>query len=83
MRAKLNASDALILGPDCLDPIRERLHELLQEFSGAVADELAVFTEQLVDMADICFGLMHGRYVQKHERLPQMMIGADGPDRAG
>jgi hypothetical protein len=42
-----------------------------------------VFTEQLVDMADICFGLMHGRYVQKHERLPQMMIGAEGPDRAG
>ena len=31
-------SDALALRSDRLDPIRERLHELLQEFAGAVAD---------------------------------------------
>src|SRR4051812_7912544 len=65
-----------------LDPIRERLHELLQEFAGAVADELAMFIEELVGMADISFGLLHRRHVQKHERLPQMMVGAESPDRA-
>src|ERR1700754_4162048 len=67
---------------DRLDPIRERLHELLQEFAGAVAGELAMFIKELVDAAEISFGLLHGRHVQKNERLPQMMIGAEGPDRA-
>jgi hypothetical protein len=51
VRAKLVASDALTLGPDRLDPIRKRLHELLQEFAGAVADELAMIVEQLVGMS--------------------------------
>jgi hypothetical protein len=69
VRAKLKASDALTLGPDRLDPIRERLHELLQELAGAVVDELATFIEELVGMADIGFWLMHGRHVQKHKRL--------------
>ena len=82
MPAKLLASDALTLGPDGLDPIRERLHELLQEFSGAIADELAMFIEELVDMADIGFGLLHGRYIQKYQRLPEMMIGAERSYRA-
>ena len=72
----------LTLRPDRLDPIRKRLHELLQEFAGAVVYEPAMFIEELVDMADIGFGLLHGRHVQKHQRLPQMMIGAEGPDRA-
>src|SRR6267378_2314278 len=76
------ASDALTLRSDRLDPFRERLHELLQEFAGTIVDELAMFIEELVGMADIGFGLLHGRHVQKHERLPQMMIGAEGPDRA-
>src|SRR3984893_7119588 len=75
-------SDALTLRSDLLDPIRERLHEVLQEFAEAVADELAMFIEELVGMADIGFGLLHGRHVKKHERLPEMMIGAEGPDRA-
>src|SRR5258708_13550896 len=38
--------------------------------------------EELVGMAEIGFGLLHGRHVQKHKRLPQMMIGAEGPDCA-
>src|SRR5882757_5985372 len=76
------ASDALTLRSGRPDPIRERLHEILQECVGAVVDELAMFIEELVGMADIGFGLLHGRHVQKHERLPQMMIGAEGPDRA-
>jgi hypothetical protein len=66
------------LRSDRLDPICE----LLQEFAGAVADELAVLIEELVGMTDIGFGLLHGRHVQKHERLPQMIIGAEGSDRA-
>src|SRR5260370_41289170 len=81
-RACRKPSDALALRSDRLDPIRERLHELLQEFAGAIADELAMFIEELVGIADIGFGLLHGRHVQKHERLPEMMIGAEGPDRA-
>src|SRR5713101_1967819 len=70
------------LRSDRLDPIRERLHELLQEFAGTIVDELAMFIEELVGMADIGFGLLHGRHVQEHERLPQMMIGTEGPNRA-
>jgi hypothetical protein len=53
--------------PDRLDPIRKCLHERLQEFAGAVADEIAVFIEELVGMADIGFRLLHGRHVQKHQ----------------
>src|ERR1700688_4535037 len=75
-------SDALASRSDRLDPLRERLHELVQKFAGAIADELAMFIEELVGMADVGFGLLHGRHVQKHERLPEMMIGAEGPDRA-
>src|SRR5882757_8789241 len=70
------------LGTVRLDPTRKRLHEVLQEFAGAIADELAVLIEELVGTTDIGFGLLHGRHVQKHERLPEMMIGAEGPDRA-
>ena len=66
MRAKLEASDALTLGPARLDPIRKRLHELPREFAGAVVDELATFIEELVGMTDIGFGLLHGRHVRKH-----------------
>ena len=50
------------LGSDRLDPSRERLREGLQEFTRAVARELAVFIEELVDMADIGFRLLHGRH---------------------
>src|SRR5882724_3856517 len=80
--ARAWASDALTLRSGPLDPVRERLHELLQEFAGAIADQLAMFIEELVGIADIGFRLLHGRHVQKHERLPQMMIGAEGTDRA-
>ena len=69
-------------GSDSLDPLRERLHELLQEFASAVADELAMLVEQLVDMAEIGLRLLQGWHVQKHERLPEMMIGAEARDRA-
>ncbi len=77
-RASHKTLDALASRSDRLDPFRERLHELLQEFSGTIVDELAMFIEELVGMADIGFGLLHGRHVQKHERLPQMMIGTEG-----
>src|SRR6478672_13086690 len=54
------SDDALALRSGPLDPIRERLHDLLQELAGAVADELAMFVEELVDMANIGFRLLHG-----------------------
>src|ERR1700692_1658843 len=73
-------SDALALRSDRLGPVCERLHERLQEFAGAVAGDLALFIEQLVGVANIRFRLLHGRDVEKHERLPQMMIGAEGSD---
>src|SRR5229473_2541806 len=81
-RACRKPSDALASRSGRLDPIRKRLHDLLQEFAGAFADELAMFIEELVNMAEIGFGLLHGRHVQKHQRLPEMMIGAEAPDRA-
>src|SRR6266851_3325840 len=80
--ASQKTSGALTLRSDRLDPFRERLHEFLQEFAGTIVDELAMFIEELVGMADISFGLLHRRHVQKHERLPQMMVGAESPDRA-
>lgn len=55
-RACRGPSDALARRSDHLDPIRERLHEPLQEFASAVAGELAMFIEELVDMANIGFG---------------------------
>lgn len=42
---RLKASDPLALRSDRLDPIRELQHKLLQEFAGAIADELAVLIE--------------------------------------
>src|ERR1700730_2893456 len=81
-RACRKASDARASRSDRLDPFRERLHKALQEFAGAIVGKLAVLIEELVGMADIGFGLLHGRHVQKHKRLPEMMIGAEGPDRA-
>jgi hypothetical protein len=72
----------LALGSDRLDPIRKRLHECLHEFPCTVADERAMFIEELVDMANIGLRLLQGRHVEKHQRLPQMMIGAKGSDRA-
>jgi hypothetical protein len=52
-RSRRKASDALPLRSHRLDPIGERLHELLQDFAGAVAGELPMFIEKLVDMANI------------------------------
>src|ERR1700746_3907074 len=75
------ASAVVTRRSDRLDPIGERLHELLQEFSGAAAADVVTFIKELVDMADIGLGLLHGRHAPKHERLPEMMIGAKGRDR--
>jgi hypothetical protein len=69
----------MALRSDRLDPICERLHELQQEFAGAVADELAVLIEEPVGMTDIGFGLLHGRHVQKHERLRQRLLAPIAP----
>jgi hypothetical protein len=44
------------LRSDRLDPIRERMHEVVLEYSSAVADELAMF----IGMAGIGLGLLHG-----------------------
>jgi hypothetical protein len=82
-RPRSKTSDASASGSSPLRPIRERLHELLQEFAGTIVDELALFIEQLVGMSDIGLGLLQDRHIQKHQRLPQMMIGAEGSDRAG
>src|ERR1700761_8227408 len=65
-----------------LDPVRKRLHDPPQECAGAVTDQRAMFVKQLVDMTDIGFRLLHSRHVEEHERLSQMMIGAESPDRA-
>ena len=63
-RACRKPLDALALRSDRLDRIRERLPEPLQEFVGAIADERAMFIEELVDTANIGFGLPHGWHLQ-------------------
>jgi hypothetical protein len=40
------------------------IRELLQEFAGTIVDELAMFIEELVGMADL--RLLHHRHVQEH-----------------
>ncbi len=65
------------------DPCGERLHETLQEFAYTVVDELAVGGEQFISAADIGLRLRHRRHVEKHQRLTQMMVGAEPADRAG
>jgi hypothetical protein len=52
----------MALRSDRLDPICERLHELLQEFAGAVADELAVLIEELVGMTEASGCCMVGTF---------------------
>jgi len=42
-----------------------------------------MFIEELVGMADIGFGLLHGRHVQKHERLPEMILAPKAPIALG
>src|SRR5271163_1848666 len=64
------------------DPRFIGLHEPLQEFSRSVVDELAVGVEQFVRAADIGFRLRHRGDVQKHQRLPQMMVSAESADTA-
>ena len=39
--------------------------------------------EELVGAADIGLGLLPHRHVQKHQRLPQVMVGAEAADGTG
>jgi hypothetical protein len=39
-----------------------------------------MFIEELVDVTNIGLRLLNGRHVQKHKRLPEMMIGAESPE---
>jgi hypothetical protein len=57
----MKASVVLALRSDRFDPNRERLHELLQEFAGALADEIANLVKELIDMTNIDFGRQASR----------------------
>jgi hypothetical protein len=63
------------------DPPGEGVHEAGQEFQTACVDHLAPRVEQFVGVTDIRLGLLQSLNVQKHERLTQMMIGAETADR--
>ncbi len=71
------------LGTGSSRPNSRTLHELLQEFAGAVVDELATFIEELVGMADIGFRAAARSARSETQRLPEMMIGAEAPIAPG
>src|SRR5690606_7980616 len=64
-------------------PGGERLHEALQEFLRPVVVQFAIVVEQLVCAAHIGFGLRHGRNVQRHQNLTQMMVCAKAAHGTG
>src|SRR4051812_45928022 len=66
-----------------LDPCREGLHDLAEELFRLVALERAVVVEHLADAADIGFGLLQHGHVEEHERLAQVVVGAEAADGSG
>jgi hypothetical protein len=60
-----------------------RVHEMLQEVACFLIGELAICVEELAGSANIRFWLLHGRHVQKYERLPEMMVRAKPANGAG
>src|SRR5205814_3367873 len=64
-----------------IHPVGVALRKLLQKLLRAWIGQLAFPVEQLGCAAYIRFGLLHGRNIQKHERLAQMMIRAETADR--
>src|SRR5256885_12448382 len=67
--------------PDELDPLREGLPESLQELPGGIIGEIRRFVKQFRRATYVGLGLLHRRNVQKHERLSQMMVGAEARER--
>jgi len=61
----------------------KRLHELLQEFAGCLVCKPALRIEKLVRAADVDLRLLHRQNVQKHQRLPQVMVRAKSTDWSG
>src|SRR5262245_60831570 len=65
-----------------LYPLGVRVHEILQKFARAIIREHALLIEFVSDAADIRLRHLHARHVEKNERLPQVVVGAEGADRA-
>src|SRR4029077_20821891 len=65
------------------DPMREGLQEFLQERARRIAYERALVVEQSLRIADVGLGLRHHRDIEKDHRLPQVVIRAERPQRAG
>ena len=49
---------------------------MAQEISGGLVDEFAFGVEQFIRTTQIDFGLLHGRHIQKHQGLAQVMVGS-------
>ena len=56
---------------------------MAQEVSGGLVDQFALGVEQFIRTAEIGFRLLHGRHIQKHQGLAQVMVRAKAADRAG
>src|SRR5450755_17365 len=72
------------LGRDVfVDPLRERLHELVHELPRCVVGDRPRVAEHLGCAADIGLGLRHGRNVEEHQRLAKVVIGAERAQSPG
>src|SRR5690242_626590 len=65
------------------DPTLEAGHEVAAEIASGGIGEAPLLIDQLVDAADVRLRLLHHRHVEKHERLPQVMVRTEGAHRAG
>src|SRR5205814_2031041 len=72
-----------LLGDILLDPLRERVQELLQEVARRVVYQRTARVEELGGFANVGLGLRHRRHVEEYQRLPQMVVRAERANRSG
>src|SRR5213080_107628 len=59
------------------NPYGKCRHKILQELARGVIIKISTAIEQLVGASDVRLRLLHCRNVQKHQRLPQVMVCAE------
>ena len=65
-----------------VDPFCKCQGECFEECSRAIIDEPVGFIEQIMCIANVGLGVLHGRYVERHQRLAQMVVGAKAAESA-
>ena len=62
--------------------MRERLQIFVEELARRILRQGAFFIEQRRRAADVSLGLLQRRHVEEHERLSEVVIRAEGAQRA-